>query len=349
MKIDRLFINVWDYVSKEYPFNIFVGGRGTGKTYSALSGVLDLPDKFIFMRRTQSELEAIAESQGSHDDLNPFKAINKDKDTNIGIAKINKKMYGFYHMKEINDELKPAGEAIGYAVALSTFATIRGADFSDCSTIIYDEFIPEEHVRKFRKEGDALFNAYESMNRNREFLGMPPMTMLLLANSNNLYNEVFISLNIVHDVERMIKKDVYDKFYPERCLAVHRLKDNPAFVEKKKNTALYKLTKGTKFAAMALGNTFAYDDFSLVQYQKLDGYRPIANIGKAFIYAKKGDRLLYVSYSPARAPYTYNIDNMQDIMAFNQRIGHKLRDKFVDGSIYFESYELKQIILDIIL
>ena len=55
------FINIYDYADREYPFQIFIGGRGVGKTYSALSGVTvpERNDKFIFMRRTQAELDLL--------------------------------------------------------------------------------------------------------------------------------------------------------------------------------------------------------------------------------------------------------------------------------------------------
>ena len=34
------YIDVWKFKSNKFPFQIFIGGRGTGKTYSALTGAL---------------------------------------------------------------------------------------------------------------------------------------------------------------------------------------------------------------------------------------------------------------------------------------------------------------------
>ena len=83
------FINIYDYSDREYPFQIFIGGRGVGKTYSALSGatVPERQDKFIFMRRTQAELDLLLDTDRG-EGLNPFKPINKDFGRNIGMKSL---------------------------------------------------------------------------------------------------------------------------------------------------------------------------------------------------------------------------------------------------------------------
>ena len=47
-------------------------------------------------------------------------------------------------------------------MALSTVSNLRGFDMSDCTLLIYDEFIPEPHERPLKNEAAALFNAYEN-------------------------------------------------------------------------------------------------------------------------------------------------------------------------------------------
>ena len=65
------YINIWKYKDEHYPFQIFIGGRGTGKTYSALEGCLNgkIEDnkKFILMRRTAQEMDL----QYRHEDRPP--------------------------------------------------------------------------------------------------------------------------------------------------------------------------------------------------------------------------------------------------------------------------------------
>lgn len=345
------FINIYDYADINYPFQIFIGGRGVGKTYSALRGAITgkCAGKFIFMRRTASELDLLLDSDRG-EGVNPFKPINSDLNVNIGMRTIVKNMAGIYH-REIctdNGRLMHIGTPIGYAVALSTLSSIRGIDFSDCTDWIYDEFIPERHVRKLHGECDALLNAYETVNRNREFNGAPPIRLWLLANSNDIYNPIFAGLGIVSTAEKMINKGKSDMYLKERGLAIHILPPKDSFREKKSKTALYRLTKGTQFYDMALGNDFAYNDFTLIGYRKLTGYTPVCAVDDGYIYRKKGDGEYYVCYAPARCP-AFKSTKAQDVIRFRQQFGCMLQPYFVAGRLYFESYELKEKILSLIL
>lgn len=345
-----MYINIWKYKSIAYPFQIFIGGRGTGKTYSALFGALTgaCEDRFIYMRRTAQELELALDSDDRGEGANPFKPINRNIGTNVGLRKIVTNVAGIYNREEMDGKLVSVGEPKGYGVALSTLAHVRGFDFSDCADCIYDEFIPEKHVRKIKDEGGALLNAYESINRNRELEGRAPMRLWLLANSNDIYNAIFVELGIVSDVEKMIRKNQSDKYLEERGLAIHLINHNGDFVEAKSKTALYKLTRGTKFYDMALNNDFAYDDFSLIDFKPIAGYRPICSLDKAYIYRKKGSSEYYVSYSPAKCPH-FDSRTEQERRRFMRLYGAPLMPKFVKGNIWFESFELKQLILSIIL
>lgn len=342
------YINIWDYKDDRFPFQIFIGGRGCGKTFSALSGALDLPDKFLYMRRTAQELDLMLDSEKYGEGANPFKPVNKLKNRNVGLAKIVKNMAGIYNRDMVDGKETPCGAPIGYGVALSTISSIRSVDFSDCSDCIYDEFIPERHVRKIKNEGGALLNAYETICRNRELAGDPPLRLWLLANSNDIYNDIFIELGIVSDIEKMVARHKSDKYFRDRGLAVHLIANNEEFVNAKSQTALYKLMEGSRFSDMALKNKFSYNDFSLIRHENLTGYRPICSIGKAFLYAKKGDTFVYVSYAPAKC-HAYNIDLEQDRKNFYNEYGRKIYKRFIYSTIIFESYELKQTILDLIL
>lgn len=345
------FINIYDYQNSDYPFQIFIGGRGTGKTYSALKGSLNkkvVPGKFIYMRRTANELKTILDDDKKGEGANPFKAINKDLGTNVGFRKISDNVAGIYARTENEGKLIHEGAPIGYGLSLSTLASIRGVDFTDCSDWFYDEFIKEKHVHALKEECEALLNAYETINRNREFFSEPPIRLWLLANSNDIYNPIFIGLGIVAEVEKMIRTGKRDRYFKERGLAIHLLQASESFVNQKKDTALYKLTRGTRFYEMSLENKFSYNDFSLIGYRKLQGYTPVCKVGKGYIYKKKGDSEFYVCYSPARV-VEYKTVEAQDVIRFQRQIGSKLYPYFVNGKLFFESYELKEEILQLIL
>lgn len=343
------YLNIWDYKNPDYPFQIFIGGRGTGKSYSALSAGLRLfPDKFIYMRRTAQELDLMLDSEKYGEGANPFKPLNKDMGRDVGFSRIVKNLAGIYNREMVDGKLSPVGAPIGYGVALSTISTIRSISMADCTDCFYDEFIPESHVRRIKSEGEALLNAYETICRNRELAGDPPLRLWLLANSNNIYNEIFVTLGIVSEVEKMIRRDKSDLYIKDRGLAIHLVNNNSDFVNEKRQTALYKLTAGSRFAEMALDNKFSYNDFSLIRHENITGYRPICGFGKGYIYGKKGDSQLYVTYARAKCT-TYDIDTEQGRRNFYNDIGRKLNEYFISSRICFESYELKQTILDLIL
>ena len=352
-KTKSKYLNIYDYENDKFPFQIFIGGRGCGKTFSALKGAVEQHNKkglkFVYMRRTGQELEILMDMQ-TKEGLNPFKPVNDMLGTNIGIKQLRKDIGGIFQRTFGKVGTKDAGKLTyegnyGYAVALTTIKNIRSVDFSDCDLIIYDEFIPEKHVHKITGEGIALLNAYETMNRNRELEGKKPMNMYLLANSNDIYNEVFKELHIVNDAERMYSKRESDKYFPERGLAIHLINDNQEFREQKAKTALYKLSKGTTFYDMSLNNEFAFNDFSLTGYRSLKGYRPICHYGIAYIYKKKGDNELYVTYAPA-ACEGYDPDRDYEKRMFLQKYMDDLCKYYVAGAITFESYELKSMILE---
>lgn len=345
---NKLYLNVYDYEDDNYPFQLFTGGRGTGKTYSALSGIVgDRSRNGILMRRTADELEILADEKDA-ESANPFKTINKNNGYNYGLKRINDKVYGIYDRKIEGDKLIHVGRPVGLCVALSTIAKVRGMDFSNYTDLIYDEFIPEMHVKRMRGESDAFLNAYETINRNRELEGLPPLKAWLLSNSNDIYNPIFVGLGIVSDVERMARRGQEHLYIKERGLAVHLLKNTEEFQKAKEKTAIAKLTRGSTFYDMAYNNSFAYNDFTNVGFRKLVGYFPVCAIDKAYIYQKKGAREIYVSYAPCKIE-KFSSTNNADRIRLRREYGIWLQPYYINGNMYFESYELKEIVLTAIM
>lgn len=355
MAANNDFLDIYKYKDAKYPFQIFIGGRGTGKTYSALEGgtkaALASPSdsKMIWMRRTNTDYESLIDTDKGETG-NPYKQINKDKGWNFGIKAMTKNMSGIYHREydEEAEKWRHIGQPIGYAMALTTVARIKGFDFSDCSDWFYDEFVREKHQARMSGEVDAVLNGYESICRNREFFGREPLRLWFLSNSTNIYNEVFVGLGIVAIVEKMSRQGKHDKYLPDRGLAIHLLESTESFIKKKKETALYKLTKGTKYYDMALNNAFAYDDFSLVEYRKTNGYAPVCAIDYAYVYRRKGDGEYYVSYQEGKC-VKYSSNAAHELIAFKQKFGFLLVGRYTEGKVYFESYDLKSLVLGFIM
>ena len=279
------YVNVRGILDEGYPFNFLIGGRGTGKTYTSLKTAREDDRLFMLMRRTQSQADLI-----SKPDFSVFKPLNNDLGWKIQVKSISKYNSVFYE-DPADDNLIP--HIVGYTCALSTLANMRGFDASDIQLLIYDEFIPEKHERLLKNEADALFNAYETMNRNRELKGTAPIQMLCLANSNDITNPVFESLHLIRIADRMQKGNA-DRWTDDRrgiqLIMLHR----SPISKLKSQTVLYNLTEGSDFASMAIDNDFNVNR-QHVKPRPLSEYLPICTIGELCIYRHKSENLLYAT------------------------------------------------------
>lgn len=348
-----MFISIREYSHDNYPFEAFLGGRGTGKTYSAIDCLItdyeEKKSKSVWMRRTEREFEMLCDSRTRGEGVNMFKSYNENNDRKFGMVPIQQKIAGIYEREWGEDgKLKIISECYGYFVPMSGIATIRGIDFTDCDSMYYDEFIPEKHVNKMKGEGDAFLNAIETIARNRELLGKPPLKVYMLSNSNTIQNAIFMKLNIVEEIERnYIRGKRMDIYFKDRGLAIHMLPPTKKFKEQKAKTALYKLAKGTDFSEMALENKFAYDDFSLVGWQNVKGMKPICQIDDAYVWAN--NREAYITHTPAKNLKRYRKDIMQEAKDFRYTYGADLNNLFIKDALKFETFQIKINFLEIML
>ena len=311
-----------------YPFNLITGGRGTGKTFGGLVNMIETNTEFIFMRRTQTQLDAISTEQFS-----PFRKINSVKGWHIGTGKLTTQTGGFWQQEEADGKWRNTGAPIGASVALSTFANIRGFG-STADVLIYDEFIPEEHERPIKEEATAFFNAYESINRNRELEGLPPVQAFCFSNSNTLDNALFVKLKIVDRVQKMTQTGKTMWTDEKRGLCVILLSDSPVS-SKKRETALYKLTAGTDFADMALNNEWAFDDSDGTISRPLMEYRPIVTVGEITIYKHKSNGSFYASTHKMGSPPTFG-SGSTEISRFRRAFAW-LWPEYMNRNIDFET------------
>lgn len=297
------YVDIHSILQMPYTFIFIVGGRGTGKTYGALKEVLDYNIKFMYTRRTQTQADMINKPEFS-----PFKKLNSDLNLHVLSFPLTKSNSGFYHC-ELNAKGKPvpSGNPIGYTSALSTISNMRGFDASDVELWIYDEFIPEPQEKPIKHECEAFLNAYETMNRNRELEGKPPIKVLALSNSNDIGNPLFIGLNLVSVCEQMKRKGQQVYTNKHRSLAIIDLLDSQ-ISKKKANTVLYRFAGKTQFANMALKNEFAGLEDSCIKGQIVDEYKPLVNVGEIAIYKHKSEKRYYVTEHKSGSATQFNTD-----------------------------------------
>ena len=303
-----------------------IGPRGTGKSYGILKYILDHDIPFLILRRTQTEADIVSTPV-----TNPFNSILSDHpEYQVNLKPIVKNLTGIYIQRGEEQDSIPSG----YLAALSTFAGIRGVDLSRVQFIFYDEFIPEKHMRPIKDEYLALMNVYETVNRNRELQGLDPVKLVCAANSNNIANPIFIGLEIVDRIARMMKKGIEEYHDQERELSVYMLMHSP-ISEKKADTALYKLTEGNDFQNMALRNIFDIDTRYL-RSSNLKEYRPVVKIGELVIYQHKSRKEYYARCGQAGScRLTFTTSDI-DRRRFQKQCGY-LYLRYLAGHVFFEN------------
>ena len=322
-------------------FIFMVGARGIGKTFGFLKYLIDKQLKFIYMRRTQTQIDMI-----KSEELNPFKSLK----TELGDAysfitrRVNKNITGIYHTVKDEDGIEaPFGDPIGYMLALSTVSNIRGFDASDVDVLLYDEFISERHEKPIQSEGTAFLNAIETIGRNRELKGRKPLRVICLSNSSNLANPIFTELKIITAAEKMLQKKQDIRKMPERDLSIYILHDSP-ISKKKSKTSLYKLAgEDSDFSQMSLKNDFNKEFFGQVKSMSLQEYKPIVKVGELVIYKHKSKLLWYVSDHSSGKPETYDSSDVE-LKRFENDY-YYLKTAYLNRHIFFESY-IQQVLFE---
>lgn len=275
------------------------GARGIGKTYGLLSELrkraLENRGRFILLRRQQTQADFVGKQ-----DFSPFKPIDMDNGFFTEVKRLDKFTSAFY----VDEEL------IGYVMALSTVTNIRGFDGSDVSTIFYDEFIPEKHARPIKNESDALWNCYETINRNRELFGKHALKLIGMSNANDISNEIFLSLGVVDKIDRMKRKGQNVYINHEKSLAIVDYQ-GAQISDLKKQTALYKLTQGSDFERMAIENEFLNEFSSEYRTIPLIECSPIVVVGEICIYTHKSMGKFYVSLHKTGSPEEFGSGNTE--------------------------------------
>lgn len=324
------FINIPAIYNIPVPFIFIVGGRGTGKTYGVCKYAIEKKIKFALMRRTQTQADLISKPEFS-----PLKPVLGDMNRMFKAVSLTKQNSAFYETDMEGTIISP--EPFCYSLALSTISNMRGFDASDISLIFYDEFIAEAHERPLKNEAEAFFNCYETINRNRELKGIPPVKVICAANSNNMANELFISLGLVLRAEKMYQNGTSIWIDKERGLALIICQDSPVS-EAKEKTALYNLvSRDSDFYQMSLKNVFTKDRADNIGSRNIKEFKPLVHIGEMYIYRHKSRQEYYVT------SFKSGVFKENYTMSENDKVRFRLKYRylwiaFLSRSLFLENY-----------
>lgn len=345
----KAYPNAWCY--------LVVGGRNTGKTYSALKSCLLNDRPFVFLKRTKDDVDLLCSGSGRIGqkiddfgiDLSPFKSINRDLCTDVRAFSIRKGLGGFWRC---NDG-EPEGKPIGYILALNAVSKYKGFDLSTNNPeqwLTFDEFIPQPWERVLtRREGEQLLDCYKTISRDREHRGLPALKLICLANATSISNQVFGILEVTDLVAQMQVQEKEFLYLDDRGILIHRIKDNPKFLEKEKESKLFTAMGDTAWGQMAFNNQFAYNDFSAIGRCSLKGYRPVCSClfkhDNFYIYQKEGHYYMTKSAHDKKDNiYNLNQENGQKSFYYDYVID--LRSECIDGRMTFETYTMYDLIVN---
>lgn len=328
-------------------------GRNTGKTYSTLSYMLDSGSRFLYVKRCVEDVKLILSGSGKIGasiaeygaDFSPFKAINRDRKSNIKAFSIYKGYVGGFW--ECDENNSPKGEPIGYIVPLSAVSKVKGFDLSDCDYIIFDEFIPSKWERVDKGEGKQLLDLYMTVARDREHRGKAPLKLVCLANPTDINCPVMQELEIADDASEMSITGAEYKYV--RGMLLHQLKMGAEFQSAEEDMPIIKAMEDTAWRAMTLGDGFAYNEMSMVRRVALKGFRCILELRyrKHFWYLYEKEGLWYFCKSPNR-PQDGSIDLNKDADArrFYMEYGIRLKGDYTEGRVLFQTYTMYDVIIN---
>lgn len=308
---------------------VLVGARQIGKTYGILDYFHSCAEPYIYMRGTGEELLFSLSFKANLYTEKQFPwanhmHINKGKPTYV-----------------YDDEFSENDPAV-LALALSDVAKIRGFGGARYKRIFYDEFIPEITAFNRKGMGDALKNAYVTINSNRELHGDPPCELWLAANSNNLNNDILSAFNLTPRLLLMQKRKQRFCYIPERRLVLI-LFDNSPISARMQRTALFDcIGKNDDFSRMALNNIFVNDDATGVKSCPIKEYNPKCTIDNITLYKHKSFNIWYCVENGESIKPTYNSKNATSYNAFTSWWKYCGNILPVDGeTIFYNTYTAK--------
>lgn len=328
----------WEYLySQTRAFCMATGARATGKTYGLMKYLVEHGIPFLYIRRLKTQLDQCANVAA-----NPFKKLNADLGWNIQPYKTRELVRFAPSETDGKGRLCAVDEPVAIGAALSTFATLRGMDFSDIDAVVFDEAIPMVGEKPIKDEFNAFLHFYESINRNRELEGREPVKCFLLGNANKLSNPYYAGWRFMRTALKMIKGNQMLWRSPDGTRIMVMLLNSP-ISEQKRETALYQ-NGNADFIETAIDNAFRVDPTNIKSYP-LRELLPICGVGEIGLYRHKSTGKVYVSHVIPKNRY---YDGYGIRLKMFQRDFAIYRVMYLRNTITFESYDIELIFRELL-
>ena len=324
--------------------------RGPGKTYSFLRYCIDNNEFFIYMKRTNDDIDLICTGSDNPDlkaDMDPFVPLNRDFGWNIKPKLIKQGIAGFY---DTDEEGKPVGAPLGLIISLSRVKSVKGMDLSRASFICFDEFIPQrtEVVRK--KEGEAFADFIMTAMRDKAKRGLR-LRVVLFANAEEISTPITNSFELVDDMAELAFRKESHYYNRDRRILLHHItqKEIP-LSDAELQSDMFCMMKGTAWAQKAFFGDFANNDFSNIKQLSVKNMKCIHRIHYKnkyyYIYRRDSDNMHYMTYSKGPYQYDWDLNKENHQKLFWIEHGQELRVDCIEDNMKFEKYTMYDLIMN---
>lgn len=214
------FYNLSRILSKSCQYNIIIGERSNGKTYSSLYYALErytrYGEQFAYIRRYREDF------RGKRGDTLFANLVNSGAVSQLTNNEYNAIKHqagrwylGFYDTK-LNKIIHDDTEPICYGFSLSEVEHDKSSSYPKVTTIIFDEFLTRQYY--LPNEFVLFMNAISTIIRHRD-----NVTIFMLGNTVNKYCPYFKEMGLSHVPEmKQGKIDIYHYGQSKLHVAVER-------------------------------------------------------------------------------------------------------------------------------
>ena len=321
--------------------------RGPGKTYSVLWLCYYSNIKFIYMKRTNQDVDLILKDIKALDfDPSPYKALKRDKNIKVVGVKIDEGLGAFY---EADEEGQPA-KLLCYVLSFNKIQQYKGFDFSDCEFIVFDEFIPQAGERIKRAEGSLLLDLYMTVSRDRLKRGRVALKIILFANAEQISVPVTNELEVVDSMADLNASGVTHEYLYKRKILLHHITNEEVPISEEEKDGIYVGMEGTAWFEKSFNGSFANNDFSNVTKRSIKRSIPLIEVlyktHSYFIYYNEEKDRYYMCSIPANTRYYYNLNRENEQKKFYIDYGIDLCEACIEERFKFEKYSMYDLIMN---
>lgn len=327
--------------------------RGPGKTYSFLRHCINTDSFFIYVKRTNDDVELIctgADNPELKADLDPFVPLNRDFGWQIKPKMIKQGIGAFYETELDDDKYKPVGVPKGMIVSLSRVKSVKGMDLSRARYICFDEFIPQSTEIVRRKEGEAFADFIMTVMRDKA-RRKQRMRIVMFANAEDISTPITNAFDLVDDMaELSFRKESHYYNRDRRILLHHITQQEIPLTPEELDSDMFRLMKGTAWAQKAFFGEFANNDFSNIKKLSIKGMQCIHRIHYKnkdyYIYMRPSDNMHYMTFSKGPHLYEWDLNKENHQKLFWIEHGQELRVNCIEDHMKFEKYTMYDLIMN---